>query len=129
MSFLICLALILYIYTGNNTFFFVIFMLLCIMISIRRTTFKTKKEKERGKIKMPTEIMKEFIGKVCAIALVGGFSSVKGKIVSVEADWIKIEESSDIIFSVSQKKKNTTTRIINCNMISEIEILPEKYQK
>ena len=129
MSFFICLALILYIYTGNNSFFFVIFILFCIMISRRRITFKTKKEKERGKIKMPTEIMKEFIGKVCSIALNGSIFTVKGKIVSVEADWIKIEESSDIIFSISQKKKNTTTRIINCNMISEIEILPEKYQK
>lgn len=77
---------------------------------------------------MPTELMKSFLEKVCSITFAGG-SSIKGKITAVENNWIKIEDSSDIIFFASTKSKNPTTRIVNCDMISGIEILPESYQK
>ena len=78
---------------------------------------------------MTTELMKEFIGKVCSITLFGEMTTIKGKITLVENDWIKLEEASDAIFSEKGKSKNTTTRILNCNMICQVKILPEKYQK
>ena len=105
-------------------------MFLCALPKRNKKHLRIMSRKRKGeKNNMPTELIKDFLGKVCSIALNGGFSSVKGKIISVENDWIKIEEASDIIFFPSSKNKNTTTRLINSNMISEIEILPEKYQK
>ena len=63
---------------------------------------------------MPTELMKEFMGKVCAIALFN--DCVTGKIVAVEENWIRVEEKNKV-------------RLINGDMIRDISILPEKYQK
>ena len=65
---------------------------------------------------MPQELMKEFIGKVCAIMLFNASLGVQGKIVAVEENWIKVEEKNKV-------------RIINGDMIQDISILPEKYQK
>ena len=65
---------------------------------------------------MPTELMKEFIGKVCAIALFNDSFGITGKIISVEGNWIKVEEKD-------------ATRIINGDMIRDIKIMPVKYQK
>ena len=65
---------------------------------------------------MPTELIKEFMGKVCAIVLFNDSFGVTGKIVAVEENWIKVEEKNKV-------------RLINVNMIRDISILPEKYQK
>ena len=65
---------------------------------------------------MPTELIKEFMGKVCAIALFNDSFGVTGKIVAVEQNWIKVEEKNKV-------------RLINGDMIRDISILPEKYQK
>jgi len=65
---------------------------------------------------MPTEFMKEFIGKVCGITLFNESFGVTGKILAVEGNWIKVEEKSGL-------------RIINGDMIRDIKIMPEKYQK
>ena len=65
---------------------------------------------------MPQELMKEFIGKVCTIILFNESFGVQGKIVAVEDNWIKVEE----------KNKG---RLINGDMIRDISIAPEKYQK
>lgn len=65
---------------------------------------------------MPTELIKEFIGKVCGITLFNETFGVTGKIVSVEGNWIKIEEKD-------------SSRLVNGDMIRDIKILPAKYQK
>ena len=64
---------------------------------------------------MPKELIKEFIGKVCAIILFNESFGVQGKIVAVEDNWIKVEEKNKI-------------RLVNGDMIRDITILPEKYQ-
>ncbi len=62
---------------------------------------------------MPQELMKEFIGKVCTVILFNDSFGVKGKIVAVEENWIKVEEKNKI-------------RIINGDMIRDISITSEK---
>lgn len=74
-----------------------------------------KRRKERRR-KMPQELIKEFIGKVCTITLFNESFGVMGKITAVEENWIKVEEKGKI-------------RIINGDMIRDILIAPEKYQK
>lgn len=59
---------------------------------------------------------KEFIGKVCKIILFNDPFGEQGKIVAVEENWIKVEEKNKVC-------------IINGDMIQDISILPEKYQK
>ncbi|CCZ56176.1 uncharacterized protein BN478_00083 [Clostridium sp. CAG:1219] len=65
---------------------------------------------------MPNEMMKEFIGKVCTITLFNESFGIVGKIVSTESNWVKVSEKN-------------TYRIINGDMIRDIKIMPEKYQK
>ncbi|MBO5349346.1 MAG: hypothetical protein J6A89_05970 [Clostridia bacterium] len=65
---------------------------------------------------MPQELMKEFIGKVCTIILFNEVFGEQGKIVAIEDNWIKVEQKN-------------TVRIINGDMIKDISIAPEKYQK
>ena len=65
---------------------------------------------------MPQELMKEFIGKVCTIILFNETFGIQGKIVAVEENRIKFEEKNKI-------------RLINGDMIRDISIAPEKYQK
>ena len=74
------------------------------------------RKKKGRKRKMPQELMKEFIGKVCTIILFNESFGVQGKIVAIEDNWIKIEEKNKI-------------RLINGDMIRDISMLPEKYQK
>lgn len=62
---------------------------------------------------MPTELMKEFIGKECTIILFNESFGVTGKIVSVEENWIKVEEKNRV-------------RIINGDMIRDISIKTSK---
>ena len=64
---------------------------------------------------MPTELIKECIGKMCEISLSSTFG-IRGRIVSVEGNWIKVLEKD-------------TSRLLNGDMISDIKILPEKNQK
>lgn len=68
------------------------------------------KRKRKGvKRKMPTEMMKEFIGKQCIITLFNEVGGVQGTILAIEENWIKVEE----------KKK---VRLINGDMIRDIAI-------
>ena len=75
-----------------------------------------KKKKEGRKRIMPKELMKEFIGKVCAIILFNDSFGVTGKITAIEDNWIKVEEKNKV-------------RLINGDMIRDISIMPEKYKK
>ena len=65
---------------------------------------------------MPQELMKEFIGKVCTIILFNETFGVQGKIVAVEEKWVKVEEKNG-------------SRMINGDMIRDIKLMSEKYQK
>lgn len=65
---------------------------------------------------LPAELMKDFIGKVCSIIVFDSSIGIGGKIEAVEENWIK----------VNQKGK---CRLINGDMVKQIEIMPEKYQK
>lgn len=62
---------------------------------------------------MPTELMKEIIGKECTIILFNESFGVTGKIVAVEENWIKVEEKNRV-------------RIINGDMIRDISIKTNK---
>lgn len=66
----------------------------CIIIPIRNKFILNiiKKRKEGKKRNMPKELMKEFIGKVCSIMLFNDSFGVMGKIITVEDNWIKVEE-------------------------------------
>lgn len=57
---------------------------------------------------MPTELIKDFIGKKCVITMFSGEFAVKGTIVAIENNWIKVEE------------KNNNVRLINGDMITSI---------
>lgn len=109
--------------TINNFIIFWIIIMVILMISNRNMFYlsilKRKKERNREgrKRNMPAELIKEFIGKVCAIMMFNESFGVTGKIVAVEDNWIKVEE------------KNNKIRLINGDMIRDITIMPEKYQK
>lgn len=75
-----------------------------------------KRKKKGDKRKMPQELIKEFIGKMCTIILFNESFGVTGKIVAMEGNWIKIEEKNKV-------------RLINGDMIRDISILPDKKQK
>ena len=96
----------------------IIILFCCIIIPRRNKLYlKIIERKKKGrKRKMPQELMKEFIGKVCTIVLFNESFGVQGKIVAVEENWIKIEEKNKI-------------RLINGDMIRDISIAQEKYQK
>ncbi len=65
---------------------------------------------------MPKELIKDFIGKVCIIVLLDEAFGTQGKIIAVEDNWLKVEEKNKV-------------RLINGDMIKDISIAPEKYQK
>ena len=65
---------------------------------------------------MPREMVKEFIGKVCLVSLFNEVSGIMGKIITVEDNWIKVDEKG-------------ISRMVNGDMIRDIKIMPEKYQK
>ena len=59
---------------------------------------------------MPTELIKEFIGKECIITLINETFEVTGKVIDIEGYWIKIQEKD-------------TRRIINGAMIRDIKMM------
>jgi len=93
-------------------------LLLCVILPMRRKMLLgIIQRKRKGRMrKMPTEMIKEFIGKVCSISLFNEITAFMGKIVAAENNWIKVEEKN-------------TVRLINGDMIRDIKIMPEKYQK
>ena len=100
----------------NYLIFFLIIIIFCIVIPKRNKLYLgiIKRKKKGVKRKMPQELMKEFIGKVCSISLLS--FGITGKIISIEGNWIKILEKD-------------TSRLVNGDMIRDIKIMPEKYQK
>lgn len=101
-----------------NYLIFFIIIIFCIIIPRRNKLYLgIIKRKKRGvKRTMPKELMKEFIGKVCMITLFNETFGVQGRIVALENNWVKVEEKNKI-------------RLINGDMIRDITIAPDKYQK
>ena len=93
-------------------------LFLCIIIPRRnKILLGIIQRKRKGRIrKMPTELIKEFMGKVCSISLFNESFGITGKIVALEDNWIKIEEKD-------------TSRLVNGDMIRDIKLMPAKYQK
>lgn len=90
---------------------------LCAVLAGRnRFLLKSIQRARKGRRKMPEEMIREWIGKVCAISMFNDLSGTTGRIVAVEHNWIKLEEKH-------------TSRLINGDMIRDIRLLPEKYQK
>lgn len=98
--------------------FYIIIIVCCIIIPRRNKLYLEiiKRKKKGRKRKMPQELMKEFIGKVCTIILFNDSFGVQGKIVALEDNWIKVEEKNRI-------------RLINGDMVRDISIVPDKHQK
>ena len=90
--------------------FFVIFIIL--PAQKRRIGVLKKIKKKRGLIKMSNELIKNYIGKKCTIAISGGFGQTysKVKIVEIIDNWIKVE---------SKGKED----LINIDYIQSIKIL------
>ena len=88
-------------------------LLLCIIIPRRNKFYLNIITRKR---KMPQELIKEFIGKVCTIILFNESFGVQGKILAAEENWLKVEE------------KNGKVRLINGDMIRDITIAADKYQ-
>ncbi len=87
------------------------------MVNSHKFNISRFSRKNRGENKMlPKELMKEFIGKVCEITLFNSGFGVAGKIEAVEENWLKVNEKGKI-------------RLLNGDMIMNIKILPDKYQK
>ena len=98
----------------NGTIF--LFLIFWVLILNQRKKFKFIQNKKRKKgSKMPQELIKEFVGKVCSIVLYNDSFGITGKILEVEDNWIKVKYKNNI-------------QLINGDMITKIEILPEKYQ-
>ncbi len=77
---------------------------------------KTIRKNKGENSMLPKELIKEFIGKVCEITLFNSSFGVCGKIEAVEDNWLKVNEKGKI-------------RLLNGDMIMNIKIMPEKYQK
>lgn len=56
---------------------------------------------------MTREMLKDFIGKECNVTVFNSIGTIKGTVLDVDEQWIKIEE-----------KKNIS--VINCDMIVNI---------
>ena len=99
----------------NYWLFLLIILFLCIILPQRnRLYLEIIKRKWKGrKRKMPQELMKEFIGKICTIILFNESFGIQGKIVAIEDNWIKVEEKNKV-------------RIINGDMIRDISIVHQK---
>jgi len=96
----------------------IVALFLCVIIPGRnKILFGIIQRKKKGESrKMPTELIKEFMGKVCSVSLFNESFGITGKIVALEDNWIKIEEKN-------------TIRLVNGDMIRDIKLMPEKYQK
>lgn len=106
-----------------NSSLWIIWLLIIVFVIIIPTRNRNKlylnliNRKKKGEPRMlPAGLMKDFIGKVCSITMFNTSSSITAKIEATEENWIKVDEKGK-------------SRLLNGDMISDIQILPEKYQK
>ena len=98
----------------NSTVF--LFIIVWFIILNNRKMFKIiqKNKRKKGR-KMPQELIKEFVGKVCSISLYNDSFGITGRILEIEENWMKVKYKNNI-------------QLVNGDMVIRIEILPEKYQ-
>ena len=100
--------------TSTYLILFAVVIFLCWIIpAINKRYLDIIRRKKGRKKAMPTELLKEFIGKMCVISLFNDSFGVSGRLTAVEGSWIRIEEKKSV-------------RIINGDMIRDIKLLPEK---
>lgn len=102
--------------TDSSTYlilFAVVIFLCWIIPAINKRYLDIIRRKKGRKKAMPTELLKEFVGKMCAVSLFNDSFGVSGRLTAVEGNWIRIEEKKGV-------------RIINGDMIRDIKLLPEK---
>ena len=106
-----------------NSSLWIIWLLIIVFVIIIPTRNRNKlylnliNRKKKGEPRMlPAGLMKDFIGKVCFITMFNASSGIIARIEATEENWIKVDEKGK-------------SRLLNGDMISDIQILPEKYQK
>ena len=100
--------------TSTYLILFAVVIFLCWIIpAINKRYLDIIRRKKGRKKAMPTELLKEFIGKMCVISLFNESFGVSGRLTAVEGSWIRVEEKKSV-------------RIINGDMIRDIKLLPEK---
>ncbi len=100
--------------TSTYLILFAVVIFLCWIIpAINKRYLDIIRRKKGRKKAMPTELLKEFIGKMCVISLFNDSFGVSGRLTAVEGSWIRVEEKKSV-------------RIINGDMIRDIKLLPEK---
>jgi hypothetical protein len=94
--------------------FLVVFIILGTQRKRRHRIIRKNKRLHKKGIKriMPTEMLNESIGKEVIICVEGELSGFKATVLSIEENWIKVEEKNNI-------------RMINGDMITQIYI-PKK---
>ena len=105
-----------------NSSYLVIWMMIMIIIinnSKKRKRLVINNIKRKRGIKMSEELSRQFIDKVCVVSCnEESFSGGRqGRVKSIDDKWLTLEEGKG------------STRIINLEYVSSIQILPEKYQK
>lgn len=106
-----------------NSSLWIIWLLIIVFVIIIPARNRNKlylnliNRKKKGEPRMlPAGLMKDFIGKVCFITMFNASSGIIARIEATEDNWIKVDEKGK-------------SRLLNGDMISDIKILPEKYQK
>ena len=103
----------------TSLFIFILIILIWLPIRRNRVVKLQQQRKKKGvRRSMPQELIREFIGKVCSVSLMNESFGCTGRIVAVEGNWIRFET----------KDRNKTVRLINGDMITQIQLMPEKYQ-
>ncbi len=98
-----------------ESWYLLFILLFCVILPSRqRALQRIVQRRRKGERRMiPSEMLREFTGKECAITLFNEIGAVQGKILAVEEKWIKVEEKKKI-------------RLINGDMIRDIAIAKEK---
>jgi hypothetical protein len=94
-------------------------IILCIILPmlLRQKRFKlniTSKRRRKNRM-LPKELIQDFIDKVCYISVFDGSFTSMVRLVAFEENWIKVKGPDGI-------------GLINCDMLKEIKLAPEKHQ-
>lgn len=93
------------------SFFLLLFVIMLILHQQNTAIIQHKilKNRKGSSMKLPTELLKEFIGKECCIRGMIGSDNIVGVVLEVNDGWLKVEE----------KKK---LRLVNSDYIRDISI-------
>ncbi|MCQ2587527.1 MAG: hypothetical protein MJ174_05365 [Treponema sp.] len=99
-------------YSGFIGAYVAIFLVLFLSAAQRRRIFRKNRRQAKKGVKktMPVEMIKEFIGKTVSIYVEGELGGFQGKILSMEGNWLKVEEKKHI-------------RLVNGDMITQIRAI------